>query len=132
MPDKNTGTFTGRVEEYAEVRNGRFTMNRLVLHHETEGRDGKKYEDWLEVEVPQSYDGDEPQTGDDVTVEFYIGGNKWQKDENSPVKYFPKLRLRDLRIDSQNRNTGREKATGDPDFGNQSARTSMADNDIPF
>ena len=88
--DQVHGQVSGRVYRYEDVAIKRFTYTSLVIFI-----GGGIKDVYVEFHVPKSYDGEEPQKGDDVTVSYSVSGKLWGDEE----KVFNTLYVEEITID---------------------------------
>lgn len=77
-----------------------FFKREIVLEINTTGRDGMWYKDFLKFEAIKDRSAclNDVKKGDDVEVEFSIGGRRWTPPDSEDEKIIMYLRLWDLKI----------------------------------
>lgn len=114
-----TATVTGVVHVIEETKTygQRGFRKRLVVLEDDSGR----FTNYIPVEfIQDSCDTvDELNIGDEIRVRYRLSGRKWQRDENSEVKYF-------LSAEAQGfEQVGKESSSG-------GSPTAFDDNEAPF
>lgn len=121
-----TATVTGVVHVIEETKSygQRGFRKRLVVLEDDSGR----FTNYIPVEFIQDACDtvDELSIGDEIRVRYRLSGRKWQRDENSEVKYF-------LSAEAQGfEHVGKESGGGSPTAFDDNEAPFEDDEDIPF
>lgn len=97
---------------------------RLVVLEQDKGR----FTNYIPVEFTgdNCEKADELSAGQQVTIAYRLSGRRWQRDENSEVRFF--VNVEALSIQS----AGSAAAGGDAEFDQANAELTYSEDDIPF
>ena len=126
MSEISTVTGIVHVIEETKTYGQKGFRKRLVVLEDDTGR----FTNYIPVEfIQDSCDTvDDLSIGDEVKIRYRLSGRKWQRDENSEVKYF--LSAEALGFDKVEK--GAPASSGASDFDESEAPFEDDDEDIPF
>jgi len=124
---KITGTFHERLPDFKFDNGGQ--KAEFVIETLKDGKDGKQWRDFIKFEVIETFmtilnNVDE---GDQVTVEFSVGGRRWKPQDSDEYKYFTTLKAWGI-VDIVKK-SGEKVSTGG---GDDDLNLDPVNDDLPF
>ncbi len=125
MSDATVSGVVHVIEETKTFGNKGFRKRLVVLE-----QDKGSFTNYIPVEfIRDSCDSvDELNVGDEIEVKYRLNGRRWQRDENSEVKYFLSAEAMSFKLTSSGGDTMTERVSGAPN----DALAEASEDEAPF
>lgn len=126
---KIKGIYHERLDDVTFPSGGK--KGEFVLELLNEAKDGKTYRDYPKFEVIEKWMSimDNVSVGDEVIVDFSLGGRKWRPEGSDVDKYFGTLKAWDIKV---SKTAGGEQVPMDVNDGMDFAGGGEETGDLPF